>query len=82
MDTKKFVAALVRQGHFALYFFACLLLAIHIVYGDSIRYGKEMQVAALVLGMLGYGLGASWSPPRRPWTDEERAQRGLPPNQQ
>jgi hypothetical protein len=81
MDKQKFLAAWVKTQHFALYIIAVMLYAAHMVPGlIPEKYHLLVQFLALVLGFLGYGLGSAWSPPRQPWTDAERAARGLPPS--
>jgi hypothetical protein len=80
IDWAKFGRGLTRSAHFFLYLVAVVLYAVHLIVTDMPKQWNELfAVLAVVLGTLGYGLGAAWSPPRRPWSNEERAAAGLPP---
>jgi hypothetical protein len=81
IDWKKFARRVVHTGHFALYALAFLLWVAHranLIPATGVWHQATDWIAE-GLGILGYGLGAAWSPPRRPLTEEERAEHGLPP---
>ncbi len=71
---------LTKQPHFWISLSMVILGAVQA--SGVVPPGKIMQLTIAlqtVMGWIGYQLGAVWSPPRRPWTDEERAKHGLPP---
>ncbi len=72
--------SLVKQPHF---WCSLAMVAMGALQASGfIPAGKWMQLSAagqVIIGWIGYQLGVSWSPPRRPWTDAERIAKGLPP---
>ena len=79
IDKTKMVSRLVLTGHFLLYLIALVVYIIHETNAAPPQWSPALKVIAGVLATLGYGLGAAWSPPRRPWTNEERVANGLQP---
>jgi len=81
IDTDRFLERWSRTSHFVLYLLAAIIFVLHFaaVFPPGSHLDRALEAIAIILGTLGYGLGSAWSPPRRPWTDEERAKRGLPP---
>jgi hypothetical protein len=79
VDRTRFAKQLLFAGHFALYLLAVIVYTIHATGAAPPQWSKALSIIAGILGTLGYGLGAAWSPPRRPWTNEERVANGLPP---
>jgi hypothetical protein len=77
----KIFSAAARQPHFWIALVAVFLgflLAAGVFPVDS----EGMRIAIAVqsfLAYLGYQQGMTWSPPRKPWTDQERVAHGLPP---
>lgn len=69
------VKALVRQRHFWI-MLATLAVGVVLASGwlsESSQHAVHFAVA--VVSLFSYLWGALWSPPRRPWTAEERAKR-------
>jgi len=80
VDWNKFGPKLIFAGHFGLYLLAVIVYVVHsVVTTLPPQWSTALAIIAGVLGTLGYGLGAAWSPPRRPWTNEERVANGLAP---
>jgi hypothetical protein len=72
--------ALFRQPHFWIALIAVSIGAVQAC--GVIPPGKWMQLsvaAQTIIGWVAYQTGVTWTPPRRPWNDEQRAAHGLPP---
>lgn len=72
---------LVRKPHFWIMLGVQMLTA-GIAVGLVPDTGRVHQIVAgimLVFQQYGYTAGAMWTPPRRPWSPEERIAKGLAP---
>lgn len=73
--------AMQRKLLFQVHFWIAMLMIALGVIGVFKSSGPLRVLFAVetAVGWLAYQLGVVWSPPRRPWTAEERAARNLPP---
>lgn len=77
MNYRDFFSALQRQPHFYLYLLSGVLQIIRA--SEVLTHGCDVavNVIALFFCTFAYFLATKWEPPRRMWTDEERAKRKL-----